>query len=209
MSNLQFTERYLTKVEVDTIKQMQAILTRENRNATHRLYNSFQTSLDETPNGFLIKMEYATHGKYVLDDKRRITRNASYNKQNPKDPTTVIGQLINWILNKGISVGGGKIRTPLKKSKYNQGGSSIYSPKTEAEQQNPYPELTSFAFAIFNNIKKRGRTFTPSTNFLKPYQNLIKNRTFKIGLMTALAKDGTKVFSDPVLSGKNEIKIHI
>ena len=225
MSNLQFTYKYLVKVETSIIRQMQAILMSQNRNASGKLYQSLNQGMeiDQTENGFTLELKYGymtSNGRYnvgdlVLDGRRRVTKNPSYNKLSPRDPSTAIGQMINWILRKGISVGGGKIRTPLKKTyvkKVKGGGKQAiinekYAANVEATAS-PDRELVSFAFAIFKNIKKRGRTAAGNTNFLKPYQNLLRNQTFKIGLVQALSKDGIGIFAEQIKKGNiKEIKI--
>lgn len=199
MSNNYFnTEKYLGKVEIDTIRQMQAVLMRDNRNASNKLYNSFEMRYDKTDNGFFITMDYASHGKYVLDSRRRI-RAAGPSRQ-------AINSLMQWILDKKISVGNGQVRTPMTK-RDDRGGEYDLEPKHTS--YNKEKEVKSFAFAIWYNTKKRQSIATPSTNFLKPYENLMKNRTFKDGLVEALAKDGIGMFNEQIKGSMDILKIKI
>lgn len=193
------TIKYLETVENRMVKAIQKILTTQNRNASHRLYNSISMSLSTNNNGFLIKLEYADHGKYVLDSTRRVKKN------NPSGKA--IEEIKKWITNKGISVGRGRIRTPLK-SKSGKQEANIEARKSSRDK-----ELTSFAWAIWKSIKKNGKIKTPRTDFLLPYNNLVSSNKFQTDLAAALAKDTITMIGGAKnikLFGKNNtIKIKI
>lgn len=173
MSNLNNTLTYLNKVKPKVLGSTKGILTRERRNASNRLYNSLDIEVFEDRNMFYIDLTFADHGKYVLDSRRR------YKKNHPS--TQAVNQLKKWITQKGISIGGGRITTVQGKS------------NTQAKSQSNDAKLTSFAKAIWYKNKKQGRTSTPKnklgTNFLKPFNNMSKDKTFREGLKTALALD--------------------
>ena len=196
------TLNFLEGIQYEVTKQMVAILDRENRNASRKLRTSLLADdamvISRTNTGFIIKMKFASHGKYVLDNRRRIK------SQYPSKGA--IASIKQWILDKGISVGGGRIRTPLKKTS-SRGGQFDLEPKHTSYSKDK--ELTKFAFAIFYNIKKRGRTWSNKTNFLRPYENLVSssNSSFKNGMVNNLAKDGIKIITKDILGGKATIKI--
>ena len=169
------TYKYLEGVEIKLVKEMQAILTQKKRNASHSLYNSIEGEIEKSSKGFLFKISYARHGDFVLDDKRNVIHNASKN---------AIQSIMDWILNKGVSIGKGKIRTPLKK----EGSKTGLEPASKAYSKKD--ERRNFAFAIFNSIKNDKRTKAKKVNFLKPYENLFKSKNFSSLLSENLAKDG-------------------
>ena len=179
------TYKFLVKTENRLIKEMQDILVKggadgRNRNATHKLSNSFQMSIKEIPNnrGFTMTINYAAHGKYVLDSRRRITK--------PKPSKLAIDKIKKWITDKGIAVDSksGKLRTPLDSK---SGGKAT---RVESRSASMDKELTSFAFAIWYSIKKNGRISTMKTDFLKPYKNLtVKSNTFNMNMRKALKAD--------------------
>ena len=175
--------------EIELIKAMQLILTNDKRNATYKLYNSFEGDLKVTKGSMAFKITYAKHGAFVLDSKRNV--------KSDKKP---IAAIKNWILSKGISIGGGRIRTPLK-----LGGKKVG--RAEAERISNDKKLTSFAFAIWATIKKNRRVKARPTNFLKPYDNLMKSK-FKTALGKAVAKDTIKIVT-PMIVGKDGMKIKI
>jgi hypothetical protein len=145
----------------------------------------------------MVVMEYPIHGGVVLDGKMK------YNKPGPSKKA--IDSLVNWIVGKHIPIGGGKVRSVYK----NMAHTTVkkLSKKTNA-QGNRSNEITSFAFAIWYANRRRGRVKTPPTNFLRPYQNLLRNRTFKVGLVESLWKDGYGIFGEQIKRGNiNEIKI--
>lgn len=187
---LKETYYYLERVSIKLIKDMRSILTQRKRNATHRLYNSLEADLTATSNGIRFTIEYAEHGKYVINSKRNIRK---------KGPSQSAVQAISeWILAKGIPIGSGKIRTPMtnKRGKY-QPASKVYSKEKEREKM---------AWGIFMNIKKRKKVKAPSTNFLSPYQNLLRSRDFGTQLSDNLAKDGL-TFMGKDTSGEIKIKM--
>jgi len=170
------TYTYLLETESKVIPKIQEILIKERRNATGKLRNSFEIDIKDKQNndGFEINMTYAAHGKYVLDNRRRIKKGPSSN---------AIQSIMDWIVNKGISIGGGKIRTPMGNA------------RTQA-QQDPLAKRRAFAFAIYYSIKKKGRTWANSTNFLKPWNNIYQGKPFRDGLAQAIGLDMGKEIQD-------------
>lgn len=183
------TYKLLEVTEIELIKAMQQILTDNKRNATYKLYNSFEGDLKVTKNSMAFKITYAPHGAFVLDSRRNVKSN--------KKPIAAIKA---WILSKGISIGKGRVRTPLK-----LGGKKVG--RAEAERISNDKKLTSFAFAIWATIKKNRRVKARPTNFLKPYNNLMKS-SFKTALGRAVAKDTISIIS-PIIAGKNGLNIKI
>lgn len=171
--DLKHTEDFLIRQEQEVVPKIQEILTKNRRNATARLYNSINFTIQDKPNntGFEIYLDYANHGNFVLDNRRNV-RKAGPSRE-------AIASIMNWISNKGISIGAGKIRSV-------QG-------TTQAQSKSTKPDAITmrknFAFAIWYNIKKKGRTTAPSTNFLKPWNNLYKSSEFQEGLTHAIAMD--------------------
>lgn len=186
MNNLTLnkTYEYLEKEEIKVIDQMQSILSKFNRNASYKLYNSFQGNLKRTNKGFLFTITFAEHGQYVLQHKRRFTR---------KHPSKqAIEEIKKWIVNKGIPIGNGRIRTPMSKTRTTDDKDQLLS-RTKAESNTLDKQRTSFAYAIWYSIRNNRRTKTPKTDFLKPYDNLFKsNSSFINGLKVALSEDGIK-----------------
>lgn len=198
LDKLQFTEKYLIKVEIDTIRQMQQILDRNNRNASKRLRNELHMDLVDTQKGFDIVMRYPIHGGVVLDGKMK------YQKKHPS--RAAIESIMNWITTKGIPIGGGKLRTLYKDQAFVKAKKEAR--KVSPTTGNPSNEVSSFAYAIWYANRNRGKVKTPPTNFLRPYQNLLRNSTFKSELVKNLWKDGYGIFGDAIKRGKiNEIKI--
>lgn len=196
------TIKYLESVENRMVKSIQKILMVKNRNASYRLYNSISMSLSTSTNGYLIKLEYAKHGAFVLDSNRNVR------KKNPSKEA--IDEIKKWITNKGISVGKGRIRTPLSSKSGKQ--------KANIEARKSDSELTSFAWAIWKSIKKNGKIKTPRTDFLAPYNNLVGtggagNNKFQRDLAAALSRDTITMIGGAKnikLFGKNNtIKITI
>jgi len=167
---------FLEETEVKLIKEMQNLLTKGKRNASYSLYNSFEGEVIRSPKGFIFKINYAKHGGFVLDDKRK------FKKKGPSK--AAIDSISRWILNKGIAIGKGKIRTPLKKESSKTG----LQPASKAYSKNK--ERKNFAFAIWYANKKRGRTWAKKVNFMKPYENLFKSKNFSRDLQRNLLKDG-------------------
>ena len=157
MSN---TYKFLQNAEIKMVKEMQDILVKgggdgRNRNATHKLSNSFQMELKRSTTGFIIKILYAAHGKYVLDSRRKVTK--------AKPSKLAIDKIKAWITAKGIPVSGGRLRTPLASK---SGGKAS---RVESKSKAMDKELTSFAFAIWFKMKRDGKISTLPTDFLKPY----------------------------------------
>lgn len=196
MGQINNTVDYLNKLEPRLRKDMRAILTKNRRNASYRLYNSFFFFIKKVRTGIELEFQYAKHGKYVLDNRRKVVAN----KPSRKGGYSAIHSIKRWILAKGISIGQGKIR-----SVYKEGGKNVSTQRAKAKSLDK--KLTSFAYAIWFNIKKQGRTSTPSTNFLKPYENLYKQQTFKRGLRQALVKDGWVIIGN--INKKNPTTIKI
>jgi hypothetical protein len=120
-------EKFLMKWEAKIIPQILAILTGNRRNASKRLYNSIKDKgflYKTTRTGLEIVLQYAKHGKYVLDNRR----NGKKMGPSIKGGYSAINSIKRWILQKGISIGGGKIRTPLKKK-----GTTSYNAHVQAK----------------------------------------------------------------------------
>lgn len=160
------TEDFLIGQERELIPQIQNILTEQRRNATSRLYNSFNYVIEDKKDneGFIIYLDYAEHGNFVLDGTRKYVSS--------KPSAKAIQSIMEWIGVKGISIGSGRISSLSKLT------------KTDPEKQRK-----AFAFAIWYAQKKRGATWAGSTNFLKPWNNLYKSSDFQEGLALAVAKD--------------------
>lgn len=202
INKLPFTEKYLLKIGINTISQMQQILDKNNRNATKRLRNNMKIYLDDKPSGmdkgFAVILDYPKHGGVVLDGKM------NYRSRYPSK--AAIQSIMNWITTRGLSVGQGKLRTIYKNQAFV--GAKRESKKVSKKTGKPSNDISSFAYAIWYANRNRGRVKTPPTNFLKPYQNLLRNSTFKIGLVQSLWKDGYGIFGEQIKRGKiNEIKI--
>ena len=164
------TEEFLIKQEQILIPQMQKILTEKRRNATAKLYNSFTFDIEDKPanEGFIITMYYAPHGNFVLDGTR------TYTKRGPSQEAITL--IMKWIQNKGISIGGGKIRTP-------------FNAKPKSAVKNPSDPLEKFAKAIWYSQYKNKRTWAGSTNFLKPWYDQYASDDFQDGLAHAIGLD--------------------
>ena len=184
---------YLESVERQIIQKMEEILMKENRNATHSLSNSFQGKVVKTKQGFSFTIDYMEHGKYVLDNRRRVK------KQKPS--RLAIENIMAWITNKGIPVGKGRLRTPLRNKKTKQ----LY-PTTSTYKSDVQSQKKSFAFAIWFNIKKKGRTWAPSTNFLKPYTDMFRSNNFISDLQTNLSRDGIELLRRDIQTMEIQIK---
>lgn len=196
--NLNETYKFLEETEIKVIKQMQDILKKDNRNASYKLYNSFEGELKRTSKGFLFTIKYAEHGNFVLDSKRR------FKKKGPSKKA--IDEIKTWILNKGIPIGNGKIRTPLSKTRSSDDKDQLMS-RTKASSKKNEGALTSFAYAIWYSTKKNRRIKTPATDFLKPYNNLFKsNSTFIKQISKNLMKDGIRYIGTTPF---NQIKIKV
>ena len=66
------TFKELEKFEIELIKEMQNILKRDNRNASYKLYNSFEGNVEYKDSNLSFTIEYAPHGNFVLNSKRNI-----------------------------------------------------------------------------------------------------------------------------------------
>ena len=187
------TYKYLTKIDAKLIKDTRQILIKANRNATNRLLNSIEGEVDEQPNEIIFSLYYGyddkygnrIDGRFVLDSKRNIKKNASPN---------AIQSIMDWIQAKGIIGGGGSVRKTLKVKKV--GNKTITSSKGKPQAAVKTNQLNkqklSFAWAIFKTIKKNRRIKTRPTNFLLPFKNLSNSATFQSGLKQALANDTYK-----------------
>lgn len=210
MSNLLMsnTVNILRNIGDQLVGEMRQILKRENRNASHKLYDSIEWDLLKKDNGFQFSIGYDAHGKYVLDSRRRIQKpNPSYNREDVKpgkrNPQTAIGMIVKWIQDKHISIGLGKTRTPLRKK-----GTKELQSRVSAQQK--VNEMVGFAFAIWHSQRHNQRIKTRPTNFLLPYQKLTKTKSFRKLLVGSLLTDGITIVKNGIRSqGNNKLNVKI
>lgn len=141
------TTNLLNQMGVEIVDETQTLLARKNKNATHRLSNSIDYTIKRERGQFILQINYADHGKYVL-------RNPRFNGKMP--PVKAIEE---WLLAKKIPIGNGK--------RANLGGNNL-------NRQDRRRELKSMAWAIAKSIKRRGMLnpqYTP-LDFLAPFRNI-------------------------------------
>lgn len=182
------TYDYLTLMGKKLKREIRAILVQKKRNASHRLSNSIDYDIFQSKKGIGFIIEYAEHGNFVLTHKRNVKKS--------KPSQSAVDSIMEWILAKGIAIGKGKIRTPMKDS------NKKYTPSSKAYSKSD--ERKKMAWGIWMNIKKNRRTKVEGTNFLSPYNNLLKSKDFSRGLSQALSQDGLTFIGKDL---KGEIKI--
>jgi len=157
------TYRLLNQMGVEIVDETQTLLARRNKNASHRLSNSIDYSIDRTNRGqFVLNVSYANHGKYVL-------RNPRFRNKMP--PVKAIEE---WILMKKIPIGSGRTT--------NVGGKNM-------KPVDRRRELKSMAWAIAKSIKNRGMlnpNYTP-VDFLAPFR--IQKQAHRREILTAFRQD--------------------
>jgi hypothetical protein len=133
--------------------------------------------IKKSTKGFEIVLTFAQQGYGVLRSKRK------YTKKFPSEEA--IQSLMNWIKTKHISVGGGSTKTVARKSHVET--------RRESQKANKINPIRSFAIAIWLKNKKQGKISTPSTDFLRPYRNISKTKSFQKGITEAMSKDSIAI----------------
>ena len=174
---------FLQEVENKVIPRMQKILDVKQRNASGTLRKSFEILIKKSTKGFDIVLTFAQQGYGVLRSKRK------YTKRFPS--SAAIDAIMKWIQQKHISVGGGATRSAT--------GESHVTTRRKAQQTKNNP-IRQFAIAIWLKNKQRGRIATPSTDFLRPYRDYHKTKTFQTGIKDAMKNDAIAIIQSSKFS---------